>query len=158
MIYEDDLDRAEEARVADRVRRAWGCQLLRLPHMSEPGDYLLHNGQVALALLEIKRRTTPHDQYETYMVSAKKIETMTRAANRMRVEALLVVEFSDGLRWVNAHEMSRAPLHFGGRHDRPEEGTSMEPCHHIPHTALRGMDEQAKFGENLYLGDPAAAH
>jgi|TARA_R110002096_G_scaffold272837_9_gene466584 hypothetical protein len=138
-LYETDGDRLHEERVALVTGEAWGMTALRLPVLSEPCDYLLHRDGVVAALMEIKRRTTASDTYRTYMLSVRKVNQMCDIANAMRIEAWVVVEFSDGIFCANAHDMSRCPVYHGGRYDR-SDSTAIEPMYHMEYTQLRRVE------------------
>lgn len=142
IIYETSDDRLREQQVADAVEKAWELQLLRLPRLSEAGDYIAVVEGKVFALVEIKRRNVDHDHYGTYMIATRKINLLLDTANSLRLEAVVVVEFTDGTYWVNAHELSRMPTRQGGRYDRPEENTSVEPTYHLPHKDLRRLGDE----------------
>ena len=137
--YESDSDRKGEARVAVILGEVWKCELLPLPRFSLV-DYMAVKDGVVWAFVEIKRRKVSHDHYPTYMLSAKKVNGVVDMANRLRIEAKIGVEFTDGIFWIDAHDMSRGALHYSGRDDRPWDEDAMEKTYHIPHEQLRRHD------------------
>ena len=138
-VYESYEDRLKEAQTARALGETWRLRLLRLPRLSEV-DYIAVRNDTVTALVEFKRRTVAHDYYETFMLSKRKVDSLIGTANRMQIEALIAIEFTDGIYWVDAHEMSRQAVRLGGRHDRPSDPSSVEDTYHLPHEILRGLD------------------
>ena len=134
-LYETRGDRLHEKRVAEMVGEAWGVGILRLPELSRPGDYLLHDEGRLLGIIEIKRRTTAHDKYDTFMLSASKVEQMMLAIRALHTDAWIIIEFTDGIFYCTAKTMAAGVLRTGGRYDR-NDSTAVELLHHIDHNQL----------------------
>jgi hypothetical protein len=135
IVYESDDDRLREAHTAEALREAWQLQLLRLPRLSSI-DYIAVRKEKVIALVELKRRNVAHDHYETFMLSKRKVDDLIDSANSFKIEALIAIEFTDGIYWIDGHVMSQQAVRVGGRYDRPD---GVEDTYHLPHKMLRGL-------------------
>ena len=138
MRYETQSDREHEARIALAVSGVWGVPALRLPALSV-ADYLLcatsREPPDVISLLEIKRRSSAHDTYDTFMLSQTKVRRLLDVGQLLVIESLVVIEFSDGVYYTTADAIAGAnDVRIGGRHDRGDEG--VEAMCHIHHSAL----------------------
>jgi hypothetical protein len=139
ILYETKADRDQEARVALLVANAWSLNLVRLPNLSEPCDYIMCEGSVdpkAIVLVEIKRRNNAHDKYDTFMLSCRKVDLLVSTASALKLHGSIVVEFTDGVYSIGAKRFQReGAVERGGRTDR--ESVEIEDVYHIRHTQMR---------------------
>jgi len=135
IVYESDDDRLRESHTAEALGEAWQLQLLRLPRLSSI-DYIAVRKEKIVALVELKRRNVAHDHYDTFMLSKRKVDELIEAANRFKLSALIAIEFTDGIYWIDGHVMSRQAVRVGGRYDRPD---GIEDTYHLPRKMLRGL-------------------
>lgn len=133
--YETSDDRVGERRVATLMGEWWGADLLPLPRYAL-ADYIAVKDDGVWAFVEVKRRKVAHDYYDTYMLSAKKVDGLIELANKLRMEAYVAIEFTDGVYTLDAHTMSRGAMRHGGRMDRPQDPNSFEKTYHIAHHFL----------------------
>lgn len=116
--YETKADLRRERGVlaeVERVWASWNCLgTKRKPSVNGLGhiDFRLSFDGMWFLCAEIKTRRNDLRRYTTYSISALK----PSAAKRLPVPALMIVQFTDGIKWAPfsaPHE-----LHMGGRRDR----------------------------------------
>jgi hypothetical protein len=130
-MYESDDDREGERKVAALMGGWWGCKLLPLPRFALADYVAVRDDDGVWAFVEVKRRRVAHDHYDTYMLSAKKVDGLIELANKLHLEAYVAVEFTDGVYTLDAHTISRGYLRHGGRADRPNDPNALENTYHI---------------------------
>ena len=115
-IYETEQDRWAEDGVAAAVGLAWKCVPVPTPPLSGIDLALMRDGNIK-AFAEVKVRTTVASRYSDYMIGAKKWYSNMKFADECGVPMLLVVAFTDGIKWVPA---KGTPVRegIGGRTDR----------------------------------------
>lgn len=142
-FYEQAEDREREDAVAEAVARAVGLRQIRFPRASTVDRALVTDDGQVRALVEIKCRTTPIDQYPTYCVSEERIATYRLIAQRLQVPALLAVRWSDA---IGVIDVRRAPperlAERGGREDRGD-ARDVEPMLHWATSAFSRVPANA---------------
>ena len=123
-----------ERAAASRLEKAWNCNIVKLS-VKYGADWMAWRDGEVVGVIEYKNR--PHDwaTYPTYMISLHKWISLRVAAEysatkKHKVVPIIVVEFTDGLYWLEVTP-EVASLEMGGRIDRndPED---VEPCMFIP--------------------------
>ena len=126
-IYETEADRANEAAVMETLFERWRCQGLRMPKLCGV-DYALYRNGRLMAWVEIKCRSNPQSQYDTYAVSEAKMLAGRALAEQTNLPFMLVVQWTDCLGWV---QPERYEVRSGGRRDRAD-AQDIESMAHIP--------------------------
>lgn len=132
--YETNDDRAVQRAVLRQLCECWRCDGHEMKRFAEIDVALMRKGRV-VALSEIKGRRNAHDEYETYMVSAHKVEAGIRWERSLRVPYFVVVKFTDGLYYTRPSAVEFF-LGVGGRVDRGDEG-DIEVVAHFAAGSLR---------------------
>ena len=126
-IYETPADVKRESDVADFLAKAWRCDFVKMPFKSIY-DYAAMRGKLVEAIIEIKTRTNPHNQYPTYMISAEKVCQCMDRSMRLNVPFYLVVNFTDALMFWRA-DTNDFTVELGGRKDRGDSQDIELVCH-----------------------------
>ena len=127
-VYETQTDRDLEAQVAYQVAAKFGCIAERTPRMYQM-DWLLIN-KTLRSFVEIKRRNVDHNIYPTLILSAHKWHYGCSMAERFGVTFILVIEYTDGIRYWETKDI-KPDVQMGGRCDRGDD-QDMEPVIHLP--------------------------
>ena len=114
-MYETKDDLKNEEEVKKFLINKWKVNIYKLP-LSYKMDFCLEKGKKIVAFAEIKNRTTPYDRYPTYILSLAKVVASRQLANETRTQPLLIVNWTDQIRWINLKEDFNCTI--GGRKDR----------------------------------------
>ena len=128
-IYEKDEDRNKEQLIFQRLAKKLNCVCITTPKLSRIDRLICTKKGKLKALVELKVRTNKHDTYSTYMLSAAKYRKMLSLADALKVDALLLVRYTDKTRIVKLEEEYQ--INIGGRTDRGD-AQDMEECIYIP--------------------------
>jgi hypothetical protein len=90
------------------------------------------------AIVEVKTRFNPRNQYSTYMISKFKVDTCVRVAKEYELPFLLVVNWMDDMGWVRIEQEGEYPHATGGRFDR-RDSQDVEQVYHIPVKKFRTL-------------------
>lgn len=146
-IYETDDNRKKERTVADKIEKALGYTLRKLP-IRYGLDYAAFQNDRLAKWFEIKGRTNPRDQYPTYMISLGKFLAARSLFDATGVGAALVVQWTDSAGLYNIRNGHALDVRMGGRTDRGDR-QDIEPTVHInvgdfiellPHQPLQGKE------------------
>ena len=129
--YESEQDRGNEDRIIDLVCKKWKAKAEKLPKRYIV-DYGLYRDGELKAWAEIKCRNVPRSQYPTFFISLEKWLKGRELAIRTNVPFLLIVEWTDGLRYLDARQYPQPPIKSGGRDDR-DDWQDIEPMVHLQH-------------------------
>lgn len=153
-MYETPEDRAAQRATILRVEAAWpGMVALEFGEPEKKPariDYLLTNGARRHSWAEIKTRTTPHDEYPTYMISLAKIQDGLTLSEMQFCPFLLIVRFTDGIYWISITNETEYTVKLGGRRDRGD-AKDEEDC------AFIDMKLFTKLKEPALPPEPASA-
>ena len=107
MRLEVATDRVREALVARVLARAWRLQLVRFSDDPfAPVDFRVMRNGVAVALVEMKCRTTADTTFATVYVAERKIATLLQLADAWNVAPVFVAAFGNGvIRSVNVRRI-----------------------------------------------------
>ena len=128
-IYEKDEDRTKEQIIFQMLAKKLNCVCITTPKLSRIDRLICTKKGKLKALVELKVRTNKHDTYPTYMLSAAKYRKMLSLADALKVDALLLVRYTDKTRIVKLEEEYQ--INIGGRTDRGD-AQDMEECIYIP--------------------------
>jgi|TARA_B110000971_G_scaffold198629_1_gene215389 hypothetical protein len=100
--YKSDLD--NEVRIMDRLSGMWNCEAEKLPGYNY-ADYFLTRGYrdgrpQAVALCELRVRSTPRFKYDTVFVTLNKYQNMLQMAEFTGLKPMFVVEWSDECAYI----------------------------------------------------------
>lgn len=121
--YETKQDLKNEKAIAEHVMERLGIQqLVKLPRKYQIDYGVINRGEgnkkYMTGLLEIKCRTTPKNKYDTYMISADKINTALQYYNNFNLSFNLVVSWSDVIGVFKLDSKFTPHIGFNGRFDR----------------------------------------
>lgn len=99
MLFENDEDRSNEERIADRVKNwlADKNRIRQFKKMSDTNtvDYAICNGRAVTGFLECKQRTFPSDHYDSILIDLSKMIALLEFASWSTVPVWLAVNYSD---------------------------------------------------------------
>jgi len=134
--YETEAHLQAERAFAADLQTAWNCELIKLAGANERTyrlDYSVVRGGVLMALLEIKVRNNPSDQYETLMLSLSKWATGVRYYQAGLDFAIAVRwEDKDGHYKYNPLDMGLMRFEHSGRTVQTRDAGDIEPVVMIP--------------------------
>lgn len=130
-LYETEENIENELGVIPLLQKQWNCTILRTDKLSYRDFDLVRDGKV-VAIAEFKKRTNTKATYPTYMLSSAKFQLITAAANRLKVPALLIVEWTDQIGYVALSKLKHGDfvVKAGGRTDR-NDPQDIEPVIYI---------------------------
>lgn len=132
-LYESSVDIENETRVLRTLEQAWHPVIIsRLPKKYTIDAYAQFNGGHS-AWVEVKCRSVASTDYDTYMISLRKVlEGIQHASLFPSSTFILVVEWTDGLFYCVVPEaLPQSRVSFGGRTDR-DDREDTEPVVLIP--------------------------
>lgn len=128
-FYETSEQRAREDAVALFVAGLRNCAEFAFPPGSSVDRVLIGTDGAVRALLEIKTRTTKSTAYPTYSVSLERATYLSHVAARLRVPAIIAIDWTDCLGLLNPVTTPADRVEMGGRTDRQDE-KDIEPMLH----------------------------
>lgn len=138
-IYESPEDRANQLAIAHIVAELWPVILSEHEALSHQDFTFSYEGEEVF-IAEIKCRTNPRGQYETYQLSRHKIVHGLDRQWEKRITFVLIVRWQDGIfwRWCTDRDLSPERTRWGGRKDRgdPQDQGAMT---HIPIREFRPL-------------------
>jgi hypothetical protein len=99
---ETPMDRLQQQALVERVAQAFGFRVLHMPRFAPFDAYLLSDDREhVVGVIEVKRRTVPHDRYPTCPIEVGKVAHLGLAAapfdHPKHWVRLLGVAWSDGV-------------------------------------------------------------
>lgn len=94
-------------------------------------DYACLSGELLMFWAEVKCRKYPHNAFETFSISAKKILNGLHLRHLSGKGFYLVVQWTNALGYVQVTRELSQDIRFGGRKDRAD-WQDQEPMVHIP--------------------------
>tara|TARA_R110002020_G_scaffold121102_3_gene275500 strand:- start:88 stop:558 length:471 start_codon:yes stop_codon:yes gene_type:complete len=134
--YETRQDLKNEKTVATYAMERLGIeQLVKLPRKYQIDYGVIRRGEgnkkYIIGLLEIKCRTIAKDKYDTYMISADKMNTALQYYNNFNIGFSLIVSWTDVVGVFKLNKDFSPHLGFSGRYDRGD-WEDVEPVCYIP--------------------------
>ena len=126
--YETEEDLEIERAILQEVCNQWKCEGQKLP-ISYHLDYALLRDDKIVALIEIKNRNIPSDQYETAIIPVTKRVSGNKLGNELGVPAMLVLRYQDDIKFVGFSEEPDYSA-IGGREDRGDWQDKEIVCHY----------------------------
>lgn len=127
--YETEADLRNEREIISALNEHWQTKSTKLPR-SYGLDYTLTRAGQVTAFVEIKCRTVPLWQYDTYMISLAKVLKAKSLGSNVGVPALLVVRWNDMVGYIDLRSID-LDVQVGGRTDRGD-AQDIEPVCMIP--------------------------
>lgn len=143
-VYQQAEDKAREREIAQRVADAWHCEAVEFPALS-PIDWYMKRENKLVGLIEIKTHRNRIAEYRTVLLDVLKTMHLMYAALAFNVKAVFVVQFTDGLYYVDVARLCGLPTAVRGRTDRGDR-FDVHPCIEIPRDRFT---EIATTGETL---------
>lgn len=132
--YETDIDRGREADFSRLVSKKFNCTLVKMPDLSGV-DFCAIRGGAVVGFIETKIRSNRHLQYQTYMISSKKLVAATTTSSVLNVPTVLAVRWTDAWGYVSLSELPSHEVAIGGRTDRGDpqdmETVALIPMSHF---------------------------
>ena len=136
-LYVTERDTQNERSVIERLTTRLQCQFAHFAYEASICDYIAIREGTAIALVEIKTRTTPHNNYPTYIIDQSKLDRLADTAQRLGLKPILVIWFTDDIYWINATKRPW-PVKPGGRNDR-NDSNDIDQVYHIPVAELKRL-------------------
>ncbi len=128
--YESAEDRHNEAKIASKFARA-GWEAFKLPP-SYRADFAFVSSKtgVIMAYAECKRRKNAFGYYPTLLIAVAKWDALVVLGARVKFGSFIVIQFDDGIYYVQVDDMIVGPPLKGGRTDRGDSA-DIEPTIHV---------------------------
>ncbi len=140
MIFEKDSDRLNEEKVITTLKKLTGYEYVQLPKRYRVDFARLDNDKAITAWVEYKHRSHAFDTFPTFMVSTAKLTEGLILAGLTGIPFFLLASFKDskanhgrkifGLH-ISKEIIQTSHISMGGRKDRGEEGSDIEPVNYI---------------------------
>lgn len=125
---ETEQDLQNEAAVAEMLSKRWSCDVHKLSEKIYPVDWVFSRDKVVIAYGEYKKRSK---KYNTTLLSASKYYRMIELFKMAKVPVLLIVEWPEGVYYLDLSENTTNLRGFIGGSSRGQNG-DIEPVVYIP--------------------------
>lgn len=125
---ETEQDLQNEAAVAEILSKKWGCDVHKLSEKIYPVDWVFSRDMVVVAYGEYKKRSK---KYDTTLLSVSKYYRMIDLMNMAKVPVLLIIEWPDGIYYLDFSWEDMNLKAFIGGSSRGQNG-DIEPIVYIP--------------------------
>tara|TARA_R110002167_G_scaffold11880_2_gene51389 strand:- start:1501 stop:1944 length:444 start_codon:yes stop_codon:yes gene_type:complete len=139
-IYETAKDRANEAAVAARLSKAWGCKLVKCAELYMV-DWVIEKKGKVTHLIEIRCRKNSSTKYPTLICSMQKIIKGINASEITGLPFVFVPSFTDKLMWIKPTRDMEHNITMAGS-DRRNDPADMEPCYNFKISDLTEVIEK----------------
>lgn len=131
-IYETDQDKEKELATLKIVASSWNCTYRQTKPLAPYDGYLFRDKKLK-AIVEIKNRNIlSFDPNPYYQISYAKLKNIISYAEKLKLNAYLVVNFLDSIEYVEITEENIDDVVIGGRSDRKDKLDIEEmACIHI---------------------------
>lgn len=146
-VYETSEDRKREAGVANVLCSSWKCDAIMLPKKSV-ADAILMKDEDVKAFVEIKCRSK---EYDTYMISQRKINDLKSASTMFQVKSLVVVSYPNRICYFDA-SIEPDRVEQGGRIDR-NDNHDVEQMNHYVTSRLKTIYRKASPEAEAWLAE-----
>lgn len=133
--YETKQDLRVEDAVAEIYARQLHVAQVKIPAKQYRMDRAATRDGKIIGFFEIKTRTTSHDRYASYMLSAAKFRDGVYW-HHLGLSFTLVVSFTDGIFYYTYQNKAEVSYTLGGRTDR-KDAQDIEPLALIPMELFR---------------------
>lgn len=125
---ETEQDLQNEAAVAEILSKKWGCDIHKLSEKIYPVDWVFSRDKIVVAYGEYKKRAK---KYDTTLLSVSKYYRMIDLLNMAKVPVLLIIEWPDGIYYLDLSWEDMDLKAFIGGSSRGQNG-DIEPIVYIP--------------------------
>lgn len=102
-IYESERDREAEAEAIATYAGLTGWHPVQMPRLY-PYDYDMMRGTSRRAIVEVKCRKNPREEYSSLMIGHHKVETLYERAIALDCDGILLVRWTDSTGWLSLVE------------------------------------------------------
>ena len=134
MRLENDLYETREGKIAEKVAAAWKCEAHRMGPYSPFDIYFIRDTRLC-AFAEIRSRIDRELRtFPTVLIDLDKWFPLMQSEIYLKVPAFYIIAYSDGIFFLRLAEVdvSRYPITFKGRKDRPQAKNDLSPVIEIP--------------------------
>jgi len=144
-MYEDANDRSNELSAKQRLEKAWGIKIRKLP-ATHPIDFVGIQGKRIIAWIEYKKRSFAWGDYPTVIISVRKVSSLKKFSE-VAGRPYFVVEDKHGeMRAASlaADERFDSSAQIGGQTVTTRDPTDIEPVVMLPLERFRLVDESSR--------------
>jgi|TARA_R100001530_G_scaffold47170_1_gene35445 hypothetical protein len=141
--FETSEDIANEERFIETISNSNGESPKKLPPQYSLDYLMLNNYNRPMRFMELKQRNNRHDQYDTYIISLKKILNGQALSKSLGVPFELAVRFTDGDYVCTISDQQPSNIYqirWMERHNN-RDGYDGEPVVHIPMWNFSKIDD-----------------
>jgi len=141
--FETSRDIANEERFIERISNLKDEKPKKLPPQYSLDYLMLNNYNRPMRFMELKQRNNKHDQYDTYIISLKKIINGQKLAQSLNIPFELAVRFTDGDYVCTISDQPASSAYQVKWMERlnNRDGYDGEPVVHIPIWAFSKLDD-----------------
>lgn len=130
-IFATPEDRQAEHHIAELIADAWDCQIQPFGPLSPIDFYATRHGRL-VGVLELKTRSHSRNRYPTVFLNVRKWLALNLAGIGLGVPAMFIVQWADGVGFVNVSCVDGARHVIGGCSRRVKSATDVEPVIEVP--------------------------
>ncbi len=137
-IFRNADDERIEGEVASVLAEHWHCNVRSFGVLSAVDWFAERDGRV-IGLIEMKSRSHASTTYETVFLNVRKWLALTLGSVGFGVPALFVVQFLDGIYWVNLRDVDATRISVAGcvRPRAMQTRSSVEPVVEVPISCMK---------------------
>jgi hypothetical protein len=143
-MAETESDLREEKKMADKLSKKWGVELVKLPKNYHI-DYAAVRDGVTVAYIEFRRRYMNSDKFKTVYLSLKKWLGLCEVDKEAHVPTFWVTQMDDKMLYTRTDGRKLEQTVSGNRH------TDAEPVVHIPIKEMKEVKAK-KWVDNIEKG------
>lgn len=137
-IFKSAEDEAHELAVAKVIEGAWRCEVHSFGKLAIVDWFFVRDGRM-VGLGELKTRFHASTQFETVFLNFRKWVALTMASNGTGVPAVFVVQFSDGVRWIDTAKVDASRIRIGGCTHVVKSRNDVEPVIEVPVSQMKTL-------------------
>lgn len=126
------MDRHNEAKVVVHLADRWKCEWIKNDDPYSLIDFIAVRNFRQVAFAEVKRRHCFVATYPTVYLSLRKWHALFEAHVRTGLSSVFVVQFDDGIKWIEAKDVDPRTAIMRGRFDREDAPNDVEPIIEVP--------------------------
>jgi len=137
-IFQTREDQANEADVAALVSGHWDCRVRSFGALAPVDWYAERHGRL-IGVLELKSRHHRREKYPGVFLNVRKWLALTMASMGLRVPAVFVVRFDDGVWWVPLTEVDASQHRIAGCSRIVKSVNDIEPVIYVHNEKFREL-------------------
>jgi hypothetical protein len=141
MKIESENDRQNELTAQQIIGARWGCTFRSFGDLCSI-DWTIHKAGRLVGVAEFKRRHRNIDDFKTVYLNVQKWLSLTFTAIGLEVKAFFIVQFDDGVYFVDLANVDASRHRVCGRDDR-SRGADVQPVIEIPTAQFKKIAEPA---------------